>query len=116
MKQPINFFKRLHKQPISVNGISYQIQEPNLRTQPRLWIYPTKECQDTAMVIYIDFKWDKAICSAFVVKAGYGDAGECVIAGIGISSKYIQTPNVFINSFLEGIVKAVHQSGKAIWQ
>jgi hypothetical protein len=116
MKQPINFFQRLNKQPLDVNGISYVITEPNVLTEPRLWIYPTKEYQSSAMVIYIDFKWDKAICSAFVVRPGYGDNGECVIAGIGIATKYIQTPDVFINSFLEGIVKAVHQSGKAIWQ
>jgi hypothetical protein len=116
MKQPINFFKRLHKQSIRVNGFSYQIQEPNIPTKPRLWIYPDRVHPSVANVIYIDFKWDKAICSAFVVRPGYGDGGECVIAGIGISSKHIQHPNEFINRFLYQIVSDIHQTGKHIWQ
>jgi hypothetical protein len=116
MKQPINFFQRLHNQQIDVNGILYEIKEPNVLTQPRLWIYPTKEYQQSTMVIYIDFRWDMAICSAFVVKPGYGDAGECVKQGIGISSKHIQHPNEFINRFLYQIVSDIHQTGKHIWQ
>jgi hypothetical protein len=117
MKQPINFFQRLNKQPLDVNGISYVITEPNVRTQPRLWLYPAKEYVATAMVIYIDFRWDKAECSSFVVKPGHGDNGECVSHTIPIFPKDIQHPNEFINRFLDKIVSDIHETSKhLIWQ
>lgn len=116
MKQPINFFQRLHKQQIDVNGISYVVTEPNVRTQPRLWLYPTKEYQTSTMVIYIDFRWDKAECSSFVVRPGYGDNGKCVTHIIPIFPKDIQHPNEFINRFLFKIVSEIHDENLHIWQ
>ena len=117
MKEPINFYERLHNMPLEVNGWDYVIRRPSSLSaegyMSRLWIFPDekKPGHDNLMVIYIDIDWEDSSCISSVVKRGAGTSGQLTHARVQITRKDILTPHDFVMTFLYNLVSEIQQAG-----
>jgi len=117
MKEPINFYERLHMMPLEVNGYHYVIKRPTSPSSDgymrRLWIFPDEKKPGHAnlMVIYIDIDWADSSCVSSVVKTGAGTNGQLTHARVQITRKDILTPHDFVMIFLYQLVSEIQQAG-----
>ena len=117
MKEPINFYERLHNMPLEVNGYHYVIKKPTIPSSEdymrRLWIFPDEKKLSHAnlMVIYIDIDWKDSSCISSVVKRGAGTSGQLTHARVQITRKDILTPHDFVMTFLYQLVSEIQQAG-----
>ena len=114
MKEPINFYERLHMMPFEVEGYHYVINQPSTKlSKGRLWLFPNEHKPGHAnlMVIYIDIDWEDSSCISSVVKRGAGTSGQLTHARVQITRKDILTPHDFVMTFLYNLVSEIQQAG-----
>jgi hypothetical protein len=114
MKEPINFYERLHNMPLEVEGYHYVINQPTTSlSNGRLWIFPNenKPGHTKLMVIYLDIDWKDGSCTSSVVKRGAGANGKLTHARVQITRKDILTPHDFVMTFLYQLVSEIQQAG-----
>ena len=116
MKEPINFYERLHNMPLEVNGCHYIIRKPTIPSSEgymsRIWIFPDEKKPGylNLMVIYIDIDWQDNSCISSVVNRGAGSAGQLTHARVQITRKDILTPHDFVMTFLYQLVSEIQQA------